>query len=250
MFSSEILQINVKSKKRYLLQEGVNHAYDLLGDSSSRLTWYLKTQGHKLKRQGGPTVKAKITALALISLTAASVSLLTANSAESAGARTTLTTTVSFGFGPSEDYRYVWDSYPEGCEDEGCVESITDPYGYPLKVGIVTMTNTISGLAPGWSICEDQDAYISMEKYAEAGFVKLPTTDWTKYKASLVGGEGYRGENFESDTAVLVFEAGNSQRPKYQGWVLICGPDNRTPSDIGWKLITGKTITLPRLNSW
>jgi hypothetical protein len=176
--------------------------------------------------------------------------LITANSAESRGARTAVTTTFSFDFGPAEDYRFLLDFFPEGCSDEGCVESRPDAYGYPLKMAHVTLTNTVSGLPSGWILCEDSNAYESMQRYADAGFAKLPTTDWTKYGASVVGGDGGFGENSISETASLVFEASNRQRPKYQGWVLICGPDNRTPSGIGWKLILGKTITLPPLNRW
>ena len=197
-------------------------------------------------------MKLRFIAMLSTTLLVSSLSIvLISTPAQSSRAVPKVTTTYSFYRAPLP-HRMSWPDYePADCRDPECEVTITDPYGPPLKRAGIAFVNRVSNLPAGWSVCTDPDAYTSLTAYVNAQFIILPRNDWPTF-----GLENFEGElpvvvgNTTQESAGWFYEANNSKRPKYQGYVLICGPDSSTPSGTVWKVVLGPVITLPAPKNW
>ena len=195
-------------------------------------------------------MKLRFIAMLSTTLLVSSLSIvLISTPAQSSRAVPKVTTTYSFYFAP-ESARLQWNHREPGCFDQACEVTRTDPYGPPLKRAGITFVNRVSNLPTGWSVCSDPDAWRSLDEYKNRGFVQLPINEWALYGLDNYAGDGGYGENSLDQSAAWFYEANNSKRPKYQGYVLICGPDSSTPSGTVWKVVLGPVITLPAPKNW
>jgi hypothetical protein len=197
-------------------------------------------------------MKLRFIAMLSTTLLVSSLSIvLISTPAQSSRAVPKVTTTYSFYSAP-ESARMQWtERDPFDCYEPECEVTVIDPYGPALKHAGIKFVNTVSNLSAGWSVCSDPDAYSSLREYRSAGFVQLPSNEWALYGIYNGSGSGHEpGENSSEEYFGLMYEINNSKRPKYQGYVLICGPDSSTPSGTVWKVVLGPVITLPAPKTW
>jgi hypothetical protein len=203
-------------------------------------------------------MKLRLIAIVSTTLLVSGISIvLISNPAQSARPAPKVTTTYSFYMAP-ETTRMQWTKRdPFDCYEPECEVTVTDPYGPALKRAGITFVNRVSNLPTGWSVCSDPDAYTSLREYLNVGFTntgsfRVPINEWSIFGLHVFAGDsGYiPGENFYEESAAWMYEVNNSTRPKYQGYVLICGPDSSTPSGTVWKVVLGPVITLPAPKNW
>jgi hypothetical protein len=197
-------------------------------------------------------MKLRFIAILSTTLLVSSLSIvLISNPAQSARPVPKVTTSYSFSFSP-QPHRLQWtEREPFDCYDPECEVTVTDPYGPPLKTAGITFVNRVSNLPTGWSVCTDPDAFNSLDAYLSRGLVTLPSNEWNTLGFNVYGGERpVSFENATQESMAFEYDANSSKRLKYQGFVLICGPDSSTPSGTVWKVVLGPVITLPAANKW
>jgi hypothetical protein len=128
-----------------------------------------------------------------------------------------------------------------------------DPSGPSVTPIEIKLTTRVSGLASGWGLCEDEVAWQSFDVHHQKGFVSAPSA-FDSFEdlgyIFLAGGGGPISTTESSEEGWGYSYAGNSGRPVFTPWALVCGPDASASSGIGWKVLQGRAIRLPALSKW
>jgi hypothetical protein len=119
------------------------------------------------------------------------------------------------------------------------------PTVIPIEVRLTTI---VSGLPAGWSHCDNDVAIQSFNEHQKLGLVYGPvnTGPFGDLGYVFTGGDGGPGYEQYSGYSYV----GNTGRPIFTPWALVCGPDASASSGIGWKVLQGKAIRLPALSKW
>jgi hypothetical protein len=123
-----------------------------------------------------------------------------------------------------------------------------DPSGPSVIPFEAQLTTIVSGLPVGWSICDNQMVYQSYYEHKEIGLVSGPLTTGSFGDSGFIINAGDGGPGFEHYFGFSYL--GNTMRPQFTPWALVCGPDASASSGIGWKVLQGKSIRLPAISSW
>ena len=123
-----------------------------------------------------------------------------------------------------------------------------DPSGPAVIPFEARLTTIVSGLPVGWSICDNQIVYESYSVHRLLGLVAGPITEGSFLDLGYMINGGDGGPGFEQYSGYSY--VGNTGRPIFTPWALVCGPDASASSGIGWKVLQGKAIRLPALSKW
>jgi hypothetical protein len=123
-----------------------------------------------------------------------------------------------------------------------------DPSGPMVIPFEVRLTTKVSGLPAGWSHCDNDVARLSFFEHEQSGLIYRPANLGNFQDLGFMINVGGDGLDYESYGGYSY--AGNTGRPQYTPWALVCGPDASAPSGIGWKVLQGRDIRLPALSSW
>lgn len=156
----------------------------------------------------------------------------------------------------------VCPEWVDGGDEEYCPDEYEIDYSQsgPATTGWnITITSTLTNALPGWNFCYNfgnDAAAAAIENHNQQSQLGLVSgvpqmVDFAKNKLGLAdGGTGALDASTIRDSFYGLTSSTNSSQPIVTPAALVCGPKSPGSSTYNWKVILGKSVKLPKVNSW